>query len=154
MAFAPSVWPGSMDRIPPRHRFGHIGTGVDGHHQNRRRPHIGKLHVIVGEVGQSVVHKHCLEHHGRAPEHLHIHPHDAPDQRQEKPLYRVVVLRVRVGLQNAADKADDTADDRGHQGQDQRVFHAAEIGAAVFFPELHNISAQLTDSFHIPASPF
>ena len=75
-------------------RLRHIGAGVDGNHQTGRRPDIGELHGVVGEVRKAIVDKHRLQHHGRSPEHLHIDPHNHPDQRKEKPLDGMIRLPV------------------------------------------------------------
>ncbi len=92
---------------------------------------LGHWHGVVGEVGQAVVDEHRLEDHGGAPEDLHIDPDQDSDQLEKKALDRGILPGVGDRVQNAADQADDTADHRGRQGQDQRVPDAAEIAAAV-----------------------
>ena len=128
--------------------FGHVGAGVDGHHQNGGQPHAVKAHAVVGEVGQAKIDKHGLEHHGSAPEDLHINAHDHPDQLQHEPLGQRVLPGVRDGVQNAADQADDTADDGGHQGEDQGVFDAVEVHRPVFAPQQSHVLTQLDQFLH------
>ena len=128
--------------------LGHIGAGVDGHHQDGRHPDAGPLDRVIGEVGQAVVDEHRLEHHGRTPEDLHVDSHDHPDQLDKKPLDRGIRLGAGDGVEDAAYKADDAADDRGHDGQDQGVLDAVEIVAAASLPEFYDVGAQLCKSFH------
>ena len=83
---------------------------------------LSKLHGVVGEVGQTVVHEHRLQHHGRAAEDLDIDTDRCiAQQLQQEALGQGVVLRIGDGVQDAADKADDAADRRRDQREDQRV---------------------------------
>ena len=127
----------------------HIGTGVDGHHHDGGGPDAVELHGIVGEIGQAVVEEHRLQHHGGAAEDFHVNADHGPDQGQEEPLDGRIILGMGDGVEHTADKADDAADQRGHQRQDQSVADAGQIvGSAVFGPELCNIGSQLGKFLH------
>ena len=114
--------------------LGHIGAGIDGDHQNGRHPYAGPLDRIAREVGQAVIDEHGLEHHGRAPEDLHIDPDNHPDQLNEEPFDGRICLGAGDGVEDATYKADDATEKRGHQGQDQGVLNAVEIVVTILFP--------------------
>ena len=128
--------------------LGHVSAGVDGHHDHGRQPDVGEFHRVIRKIGQAVVDEHRLEHHGGAPEYLHIHPDNDAHQLQYDPLGQGVPLGVGDGVQHAADKADDAANHRAHQGQHQGVAHAGEVGATVFAPELEDIGKELGKLIH------
>ena len=108
----------------------HVGPCVDGHDDQRGGPHAHiapKLQGLIGEIGQAVEDEHRLKHHGRAPEHLHIDADDHPDELEEKALHSVVLLGVGDGVEHAAGKADDTADQGSRHRQDQGVAHSHQV---------------------------
>ena len=113
-------------------RLGHVSAGVDGNNHQSRHPHIGKLQGIVREVRQAIVDEHRLQHHGGTAEHLYIHPDDDAHQLQQNALGQGVIFRAGNGVEDAAGKADDAADGRGSQRQNQGVLNAGQIGIAVF----------------------
>ena len=130
-------------------RLGHVGAGVDGHHQNGGHPDAVKPHGVVRKIGQAVIEEHRLQHHGGTPEDLHVDPDHCPDQRQKEPLDGRVVLAVGNGVQNAADESDQAADGGGHQCQNQGIADAGQIvGHAVVRPELGNVGCQLEQFLH------
>ena len=122
-------------------RLGHISARVDGHHHNGRSPDAGPLGAA--EVGQAVVDEHRLEHHGRTPEDLHIDPDDDPDELEEKALEGRILGRIGDGIEHAAGKADDAADDRGHHGQYDGALDAVEIPRPIILQQQHNIVTQV-----------
>ena len=129
--------------------LGHVGAGVDGHHQNGGHPDAVKPHGVVRKIGQAVIEEHRLQHHGGTPEDLHVDPDHCPDQRQKEPLDGRVVLAVGNGVQNAADESDQAADGGGHQCQNQGIADAGQIvGHAVVRPELGNVGCQLEQFLH------
>ena len=129
--------------------LGHVGAGVDGHHQNGGHPDAVKPHGVVRKIGQAVIEEHRLQHHGGTPEDLHVDPDHCPDQRQKEPLDGRGVLAVGNGVQNAADESDQAADGGGHQCQNQGIADAGQIvGHAVVRPELGNVGCQLEQFLH------
>ena len=99
------------------YRLGHVGAGVDGHHDDggQPQPAVAPEHdLFVGEEGQAVVDKHRLEHHGGAPEDLHVDADDHADQLEEKPLDDGIALGIGDGVEDATQQPDHTADDGGH----------------------------------------
>ena len=126
----------------------HIRAGVDGHDQDGSGPDVVKPQGVVGEVGQAVVDEHGLEYHGRAAEHFYIDADDDPHQLQQKPLGQGIVLRVGDGIQNAAQKADETANHRGDEGQPQRVPDTAQIHGMIFIPQQNHVLPQLHKFVH------
>ena len=92
--------------------FRHVGTGVDGNHDQCGSPdacHALEGNGTVGKVGQTVEDEHSLQHHGGAPEYLHIDADNDAQQLQEEPLDGVVVLGIGDGVQDTADKSDHAA---------------------------------------------
>jgi hypothetical protein len=76
-----------------------------------------------------------------------------PDEPEEKALDGVVRLRVRNGLQNAAEKTDEAADERGDGRQRNGASHAPEIGGTVLGPQFDDVGAQLRPD-HARHAPF
>ena len=117
----------------------HVSAGVDRDHQNGGGPDVVKPQGSIGEVGQAIVHKHGLQHHGGAPEDLHIDPDDGPYNLQEELFQGMIPGSVGNGVEHAADKAKDAANAGGDQGQGQGVADTGKIGGAVLAPELPNV---------------
>ena len=111
--------------------LGHVGTGVDGNHHDGGYPDVGELQGIVGKVGQAVVQENSLQHHGGAPEYFHIAPDEDTNQLQQEALGQGIVFGVGNGVQNTADKADEAADGRCHQRQNQGIPDTGDIGGSV-----------------------
>ena len=86
MAFAPSVWPGSMEMMPPRTDSGHIRARIDGDDQDGRGPDVIKAQGVVGKVRQGVEDEDGLQHHGRAAEDLDVDADDDAEDLQEDAL--------------------------------------------------------------------
>ena len=128
--------------------LGHISAGVDGNHQNGGGPDVVKPLGTVCEIGKTVVEEHRLQHHGGAPEDLHIDADNGPNQLQEKLLHRGIAGGTGNGVQHTAQKADDAANGRCRQGEDQGVAHTGQIGSTIFGPELANIIDKLNQNFH------
>ena len=132
--------------------LGHICARVDGDHDEGGQPDARVAlegRKPIDEIGQAVVEEHRLKHHRGAPEDFHVNADHGPDQGQKEPFDRRVILGMGDGVEHTADKADDTADQRGHQRQNQSVADAGQIvGSAVFGPELDNIGSQLGKFLH------
>ena len=78
--------------------FCHICAGVDGYHQNCSHPHVGELHLLVGEVRQTIIDEYRLQYHGGAAKYFHINPHNGTNQRQEKALHGMIRFCMGDGL--------------------------------------------------------
>ena len=129
----------------------HIRTGVDGDNDDRSQPHTGiagEGDLVVCKVGESIVDEDCLQHHGGAPEDLHIDPDQTPDQLQQRLLDGVILLGVGDGVQDAAAQADDTAEEGGDHRQDQGVSHTVQIHPCVGIPKPGNVIAKLQQNIH------
>ena len=133
--------------------FRHVRAGVDGHDQQGGGKDVVEPQGVVGEVGQAVVNKHGLQHHGRATKDLHINADDDPQQLQKEPLGQGIVLRIGDGIQDTAQQADEAADQRGQKGQLQRVPDTAHIHGTVFIHQQGHVLSQLYKLVH-DNSPF
>ena len=148
MALAPSVWPDRWRSVPPIQVPPCTCTGIDRDDQDGRHPHAGPLDCIAGEIGQTIIDEHRLQHHGGATEHLPHHPTPpTPDQLDEEALERGIVLQ-HGDLRTP--HTDPMMQPRisGHQGQDQRVLDAVEIVTAAPLRRSFTMSALSCRSFH------
>ena len=107
--------------------LGHVGAGVDGNDQDGSRPDAVEAHGVVGKIGQAIKDEYRLQHHGGAPEYLDIDTNQNPDQLQNEPLQGGIAFGIGNGVENAADKPNDTANGRGYQSQDQGILYAVQV---------------------------
>ena len=109
--------------------LGHIRAGVDGHDEEAGLPH---THLDAENLQKAIVDEHSLHDHGRAAEQLHIAAQEDVQNFQEHALpHRVALLIHRDGLQCADRKADQAAEERADQCQQQGSARAAQVREAV-----------------------
>ena len=130
--------------------FGHVGAGVDGDNKQGAQPDaaVAGKGSAAGEIGNAIVEEHGLKHHGGAAEHLHIDAHQHADELQKETLDDIVLLGIGNGVQNAAQQADETADQRGGDGQHQRVADAGQVFREIGDPQFRDVAAQRNQTIH------
>ena len=112
----------------PAYRLRHICSGIDGNHYNGSSPDRSEFDCVVGKIRKSVKQEYRLQHHRCSAEYFHIDTDHNSYQLQEKALDRMIVLSVGDRVENTADKADQAANRRSDQGQDQSILNTAEVG--------------------------
>jgi len=108
--------------------FRHIRAGVDGYNKESRRP---LPHVDVQILHGAVIDEHGLHHHGRAAKNFHIDVEDQAHQPQKGPLEPGVLSGGGDGLDDAHQKADETAHQRAHQRDEHGLARTHQNGVAV-----------------------
>jgi hypothetical protein len=99
------------------HGLGHVGARIYRHYEKGGEPH---AHDIVEQIGYAVKDEHGLNHHGRAPENLHINGQKRVCDFQRDFFRRSVVLLHGYGLHYAHKKADQAAEKGADEGDEQR----------------------------------
>ena len=111
------------------HGLGHIRAGVDRHDEKACLPH---AHLDAEHLQKAVVDEHGLHDHGCAAEQLHIAAQEDVQDLQQHALPHGVTLLVNGdGLQSAHRKADQAAEKRADQRQQQGRARAAQVREAV-----------------------
>ena len=116
-------------------------TPIDRNHNNADCPDI--LERYAEKVRHAVIDEHGLQNHGSAAENLYIYPYNNPHKPQHDPFQDVFIRAAWNCLQNTAEKAYNTSDQRGRYSQDQRIGNTCQVYRTVFGPQSGNIGKQL-----------